>query len=342
MIQEAPASSRCKDTATQLLFSSLPAPLYTTPSGAAFVGDALSLLQQLPPDSIDLVLTSPPFALARPKAYGNKSDEEYVDWFLPFAAEVKRVLKPQGSFVFEQGPAYLKGHPVHSLYHIKTLLRLCQEQQWVLAQEFHWFNPAKLPSPVEWVCVQRIRLKDSVSRMWWLAKTENPEADWSNVYPELGPRELSPIDPCTLEHSLWYGDTSLSSAAQEEDEPTNLLEIANTDSNSWYLRCCRELAIKAHPARFPERLPAFFIRGLTHPGSVVLDFFAGSNTTGVIAEALGRRWIAFDENTEYLAASAFHFLARRDVQFARSTYNRLCANKASSLFLDGVRPTRMQ
>jgi DNA modification methylase len=103
----------------------LPVPLYTTPLGEAYVGDALGLLRRLSAESVDLVLTSPPFAPVRKKAYGNEDAEHYTDWFLPFAAEVQRVLRPRGSFVVELGWAYQKGRPVRSLYNIETVAKKC-------------------------------------------------------------------------------------------------------------------------------------------------------------------------------------------------------------------------
>jgi site-specific DNA-methyltransferase (cytosine-N4-specific) len=314
-----------------------PLPLYTTPLGEAYLGEAASLLKRVADGAVDLVLTSPPFALARPKAYGNKSEADYADWFLPFASEVRRVLKPRGSFVLEMGWAYKPGRPVRSLYNIETLLRLCAEQDWLLSQEFHWFNPAKLPSPAEWVTVRKIRVKDAVSPIWWLAKTDDPRADWSNVRLDMDLRAPTPTDPSRDPDSLWFGDEALL-GAQDEEIPTNLLEIANTTSNSWYQRCCRGLAIKAHPARFPERLPAFFIRGLTSPGDIVMDIFCGSNTVGYASELLGRRWAAFEQKPQYLAASAFHFLPPPDIEAARAVYTHLCTPCHLPLRLDGRVP----
>ena len=88
----------------------------------------------------------------------------------------------------------------------------------------------------------------------------------------------------------------------------NLLQIPNTESNSQYLRYCTAVGVKSHPARFPEKLPAFFIQFLTEPGDTVLDIFAGSNTTGVSAEHMGRHWIAFEKDRNYLLASIFRFI----------------------------------
>src|SRR5439155_615468 len=90
--------------------------------------------------------------------------------------------------------------------------------------------------------------------------------------------------------------------------PSNLLQIPNTESNSSYMRHCASVRVRPHPARFPEKLPSFFIEFLTDPGDTVLDIFAGSNTTGSAAEKLGRRWFAFEKDPGYLAASAFRFV----------------------------------
>ena len=326
----------------------LPVPLYTTALGEAYVGDALGLLSRLPADSIDLVLTSPPFALVRKKAYGNEDAEHYADWFLPFASEVRRVLRPRGSFVVELGWAYQRGRPVRSLYNIETLLRLCDEQEWLFIQEFYWHNPSKLPSPVEWVAKRRIRVKDTVSPLFWLAKVEDPKADWTGVKPpgrdhrkghpaaeRMGEPGLASVG---LPAILVWDEQALDAcpdppALDLVAVPTNVINLANTDSNSQYLRYCRALGISAHPARFPARLPRFIIEGLTEPGDLVLDIFAGANMTGAASEKLGRRWLAFELNQAYLAASAFHFLPQRDAGEASRVYQRLSATPALSLSL---------
>ena len=160
---------------------SLPEPLYRTHYGAAYLGDALDLLQKLPDESIDLVLTSPPFALLRQKEYGNVDQDGYVDWLLSFAVEIKRVLKHTGSLVFDLGGAYRKRRPVRSLYNYRVLVRMCDELGWNLAEEFFWFNPSKLPSPIEWVNKRKIRAKDAVNTVWWLSKTDFPKADITKV-----------------------------------------------------------------------------------------------------------------------------------------------------------------
>jgi hypothetical protein len=127
------------------------------------------------------VLTSPPYALHFKKEYGNADQNDYVAWFLPFAREIKRVLKPDGSFVLNIGGSWTPGEPVRSLYHFRLLLALCDELSFNLCQEFFWYNPAKMPAPAEWVNVRRLRVKDSVEYIFWLAPSAFPKADNSKV-----------------------------------------------------------------------------------------------------------------------------------------------------------------
>jgi hypothetical protein len=106
------------------------------------------------------VLTSPPYALHFKKEYGNKDKHEYVDWLLPFAREIRRVLRDDGSFVLNIGGSYNKGTPTRSIYHFKLLVALVEDVGFHLAQECFWYNPAKMPMPAEWVTVRRVRVKD--------------------------------------------------------------------------------------------------------------------------------------------------------------------------------------
>ena len=151
--------------------------LYRTKHGKAVVGDSLALLTQLPDNSVDLVITSPPFALQRQKEYGNVEQANYVDWLLSFTKEIKRVVKDTGSFVVDLGGAYQKNRPVRSLYNFRLLIRMVDEQGWNLAEEFFWYNPAKLPSPIEWVNKRKIRVKDAVNTVWWLSKSDFPKTN---------------------------------------------------------------------------------------------------------------------------------------------------------------------
>jgi len=136
-------------------------PLYETAYGAAYAGDSLELMRQLPGECLSAVITSPPYALHFKKEYGNVDKDEYVKWFLPFAFEIKRALRKDGSFVLNIGGSYNRGVPTRSLYHLKLLIALCDDVGFHLAQECFWYNPAKLPTPEELLTGQRIRVKDS-------------------------------------------------------------------------------------------------------------------------------------------------------------------------------------
>jgi site-specific DNA-methyltransferase (cytosine-N4-specific) len=108
----------------------------------AYVSDSLALMRSLPSSSVEAVITSPPYALHFKKEYGNVEKAKYVEWFLPFAAEIKRILKPDGSFVLNIGGSYNPGSPTRSLYHFKLLIALCDDLGFHLAQECFWYNPA--------------------------------------------------------------------------------------------------------------------------------------------------------------------------------------------------------
>lgn len=287
-------------------------PFYKTEFGEAHLGDAMQLLKATPTESIDLIMTSPPFALQTPKAYGNEKQDKYVDWLLAYADEIKRVLKPTGSFVLDLGGVYEKGRPVRNLYNYRVLIRMCDEFGWNLAEEFFWYNPSKLASPAEWVNKRKIRAKDSVNTVWWFSKTDFPKADANRVLNPYSDRMKKLLD-----NGKKYYTPKLRPSGHDISEgfnndnggalPTNLLPIPNSDSNSKYFRFCRAAGVTSHPARFPLELPEFFIKFLTNENDVVLDIFGGSNTTGAAAQALNRQWLTFELNQEYLAASVMRF-----------------------------------
>lgn len=284
-------------------------PYYETNKGAAFLGDSLNLMKLIPDDSIDLILTSPPFALTRQKEYGNKQEQEYLDWFLQFSNEFYRIMKPQGSLVIDLGGAYLPGHPTRSIYQYELLVRLCREQNFFLAQEFFHYNPARLPTPAEWVTIRRIRVKDSVNIVWWLSKTENPKSDNKKVlkpYSDSMKALLkngykAQMRPSGHDISDKFGNDNGGAI------PPNVLELSNTESNSLYMRRCKELGIKPHPARFPKSFADFFIKFTTDEGDIVFDPFAGSNTTGFASESLNRKWLSFEINESYIDGSKIRF-----------------------------------
>jgi len=253
------------------------------------------------------------------KEYGNVTADEYVEWFKPFAKEFWRILDPTGSLVIHIGTSWIKGKPFKNLYVYELLLSLCKkyEKRFNLAQEFFWYNPARLPTPAEWVTVRRIRVKDAVDYIWWLCKDEKAKADNRNVLKQyskamknlLKNGYTAKLRPSEHDISTKFGVDRGGAIPPNMLKPQNLLTYSNTASTSRYLKLCRKNSdiAKINPARFPEDIPEFFIRFLTDPNDQVLEPFAGSNTTGHAAEMLGRKWIAFDLNSEYLTGSIFRF-----------------------------------
>jgi site-specific DNA-methyltransferase (cytosine-N4-specific) len=300
---------------------------YRTEFGEAYLTDSLAALRKLPADSINLIVTSPPYALHFKKAYGNVDKTEYVDWFLDFAREMYRVLADDGSFILNIGGSYNKGTPTRSLYHYKLLIRLVEEIGFHLAQECFWYNPAKMPMPAEWVTVRKIRVKDSVEYIWWLSKSPWPKASNQKVLKETFSPDMHRLNRKGLKETTRPGGYKINASWAEikakgaipsnfiqgelfdidAKPPESVLIMGNNAANDAYTLRCKAEGLKVHPARYPRALPEFFIKMLTDEGDVVLDPFAGSNTTGAVAESLQRRWIAFESIEEYLRASKFRF-----------------------------------
>lgn len=282
-------------------------PYYTTTIGAFYLGDATELLKKMPIESVNLILTSPPYAIHEKKKYKKIDQEKYIDWFMSFANDFWRVLKKNGSLVIDIGGSWKKGQPVRSTYQFELLLKLCEK--FYLAQEFYWYNPAKLPTPAEWVNVRRIRVKDAVNCVWWLSKSPYPKANNRRV--------LQPYSDA-MKYLLEKGYKSKERPSGHKISrnfckrnrgsiPSNLLNIPNTSSNNQYLKKCVKATISPHPARFPTELPEFFIKFLTITGDIVLDPFAGSNVTGEVCENKNRRWLSFEIVEEFAIGSKCRF-----------------------------------
>jgi site-specific DNA-methyltransferase (cytosine-N4-specific) len=176
-----------------------------------------------------------------------------------------------------------------------------------------------MPMPAEWVTVRRIRIRDSVEYVWWLSKTPYPKASNRTVLKPYS-KDMHRLNQRGLNHTTRpsghnikpsFSDIdaggSIPTNVVEEDIPTDMLKFGNNAANDLYTIRCKQAGIKLHPARFPAALPEFFIRFLTDKNDLVLDPFAGSNTTGAVAERLNRRWIAIENVESYLVASKFRF-----------------------------------
>jgi DNA modification methylase len=294
---------------------------YTTKLGRIYCADSLEVMKTIPTESVDLIMTSPPFGLTRKKEYGNEQEEEYLRWFHPFAKNFNRILKGSGSLVIDLGGAWKPGVPVRSLYHFKLLIMLCEEFGFHLAQEFYWWNPSKLPTPAEWVNIRRIRVKDAINTVWWLSKSEWPRASNRRVLQPYSPsmRDLLANGYKAKLRPSGHDISNKFSIDNGAAIPPNLIAIPNTESNSSYMRFCQENGIKPHPARFPADLPEYFIRLLTDPGDRVFDPFAGSCVTGEVAERLKRRWICAELVESYLEGALARFT--RPIQVERPSPN---------------------
>jgi DNA modification methylase len=282
-------------------------PTYTTPLGRAYHADAADVLRSLKSESVSLVFTSPPFALRRKKAYGNVAAADYVEWFWPFAEEIHRALATDGSFVFDLGGAWNPGSGTRSLFPYELILRL--GKLFHLAQDFYWYNPSRLPTPAEWVTIQRTRVKDAVNTLWWLSKTETPQADNRRVLRPYS-RSMKRLLRDGYQPAKRPSQHDIGPHFQRDNGgaiPPNILTVPNTRSYDLYIRRCKAAGLPVHPARFPPEIPDFFIRFLTSPGQLGVDPFAGSNVTGQVAEGLGRRWLSIEINGDYVQGSRLRF-----------------------------------
>jgi hypothetical protein len=298
-------------------------PLYTTRLGRLYCGKSDELLNSADfkkmHGKVQLVFSSPPFPLNTKKEYGNLTGPAYVDWLSEFAPLLKKLLTPNGSIVLEIGNAWQRGEPVMSTTVLRALLKFLDRGGLHLCQEFIWYNPARLPSPIQWVNVERSRVKDAFTRLWWMSPVTRPKADNRRVLREYSASMKSLIrtkkyNSGPRPSAYVIGKTSFATdnggaippnviGADDLPSLTNILKGTNTRSIEKYQQFCREQEISLHPARMPSELAEFFVKFLTEEGDLVMDPFAGSNTTGAVAEELGRRWLSFESRFEYAASS---------------------------------------
>jgi site-specific DNA-methyltransferase (cytosine-N4-specific) len=292
-----------------------PSLAYKTQYGSMFKGTVeavlASPLAKKYKGKIQLIFTSPPFPLNRKKKYGNFQGQEYIDWLEGVALLLKDYLTEDGSFVMEVGNAWEQGSPVMSTLALKSLLAVQEKGNLNLCQQFICYNPARLPGPAQWVTIERIRVKDSFTHVWWMSPSSRPKADNRKVLKAYSPSMLRLLESKKYnagkrasEHQI--GETSFLKNNQGAI-PSNVLTFANTKANDQYQNYCREHALPAHPARMPAELADFFISFLTDPGDIVLDPFGGSNTTGAAAEKLKRKWVSIEPNEEYILGSKGRF-----------------------------------
>lgn len=288
--------------------------IYSTPLGRMYTGNCQDILATELEEykgKINLIFTSPPFPLNRAKKYGNMTGEEYLDWIADISSLFRDYLAPDGSIVIELGNAWNSGIPTHSTLPMEALLEFKKRGNFHLCQEFIYYNPAKLPSPIEWVNKKRIRVKDSFTRIWWLSTTPNPKANNRNVLEEYSLQMKKLIKSGKYNAGKRPSEYNVGETSFLNNNggsiPSNVIIASNTTSKDRYIKYCKEHNYEIHPARMPQELPLFFIKLLTDKNDIILDPFAGSNTTGYVAEINNRRWISIEANSEYVLSSVGRF-----------------------------------
>jgi DNA modification methylase len=286
--------------------------IFSKSNGYAVCKDSLVYLKKLEDNSIDLIITSPPFALTREKAYGNKKGEEYMDWLKEFGEVFYQKLKPEGSLVIDFGGSWTPGTPTRNLHQFKIPILFCEELNFHLAQEFFWWNTSKMPTPASWVTIARKRVTDSVNYIFWFSKTPNPKANNKNILKPYSKKMEQMIKNQTYNMKNRPSQHRVSKVWAKDNGgaiPQNFFPYGNS-SNDPYFKYCEKMNLKKHPARFGPFIPEFFIRFLTDQGDLVIDPFAGSCTTGAVAEALNRKWICIDTDKDYLKGGRGRFLKK--------------------------------
>jgi len=250
------------------------------------LGNAAEQLRLLEDTSVDLIVTSPPYADQRKTTYGGVAPNDYVDWFLPISHELKRVLKDSGTFILNIKEKVVDGE--RSTY-VMELIMAMREQGWLWTEEFMWHKknsyPGKWPN----------RFRDSWERLLQFNKKKNfkmfqdevmvPMGDWANS--RL--KNLSDTDKIRDNSKVGsgFGKNISNWMGRTMAYPTNVLHLATECNN------------KKHSAAFPEELPAWFIKLFTEKGDTILDPFMGSGTTIFVANSLGRNAIGIEIVPEY-------------------------------------------
>lgn len=251
-----------------------------------YCGDCEDILKTFPDNSIDLIVTSPPYADQRAKTYGGVSPDDYVDWFLPKSAEFLRVLKPTGTFILNIKEKAVNGE--RHTYVLELILAL-RKQGWLWTEEFMWHKKNSYPG--KW----SNRFRDAWERCLQFNKDRKfamyqeevmiPVGDWAKT--RLS--RLSDTDKIRDESKSQsgFGKNVSSWVGRDKVYPTNVLHMATESAN------------KNHSAVFPVALPEWFIKLFTQAGDVVLDPFLGSGTTAVAAIQQGRQYVGIEMNPEY-------------------------------------------
>ncbi len=249
-------------------------------------GDCAQKLHVLPTNSIDLIVTSPPYADQRKKTYGGIHPDQYVEWFLPISAELLRVLKPEGTFILNIKERVVGGE--RHTYVLKLIIAM-REQGWLWTEEFIWYKkncyPGKWPNRFRDAWERLVQFNKQKKFKMFQEEVMVPVGDWAKT--RL--RSLNDTDKSRDESKVGsgFGKNISNWVGRDKAYPSNVLHMAT------------ECANRSHSAVFPETLPAWFIRLFTEPGDMVLDPFMGSGTTLNAANDLGRNAIGIEIHQTY-------------------------------------------
>lgn len=298
--------------------------IFETDMGYMLWGNAEDVVGCVEKGSLNVILTSPPYPLVKPRDYGNLAEKEWVEDMLRHCERWRGLLVEDGSMFLNIGACWIKGSPVQTLHVERLLIRLEDNLGLHRLQEFY-VKTDGLGGALEWVGKRRIRVKNNVEKMIWLSGNPFAKANNRGVlipYSKSGLRSIAkPEAHDGRERPSGYKFGKRSFVDNGGAIPSTLIKASNAGSNNKYRKACRDLGISAHPATFPDNLPRFAFGLASDPGDIVADFMAGSGTSGKVAHEMGRHFICSERSLDYIDSARINFksagIPTRDISILR-------------------------